>query len=82
MFGLLPEIGGEVHVTVAGRNVAPRKGVRRHRIAAFGSVEVTKMRGIPLTSVARAICDTAATESGPSNPIANAIRCYWRTECG
>src|SRR6516165_4410759 len=28
MFGLLPEHGGAVHVTVAGRNVAPREGVR------------------------------------------------------
>jgi very-short-patch-repair endonuclease len=63
MFGLLPEIGAEVHVTVAGRNLAPREGVRRHRIAAFGPGEVTKMRGVPLTSVARAICDIAATES-------------------
>jgi len=62
MFGLLPEIGGEVHVTVAGRNVAPREGVRLHRVAAFGPGEVTNMRGIPVTSVARAICDLAATE--------------------
>ena len=63
VFGLLPEIGGEVHVTVAGRNVAPREGVRRHRIAAFGPGEVTNMRGIPVTTVARTICDLAGTES-------------------
>lgn len=63
MFGLLPEIGGEVHVTVAGRNVAPREGVRRHRIAAFAPGEVTNMRDIPLTTVARRICDLAATEA-------------------
>lgn len=63
MFGLLPEIGGEVHVSVAGRNVAPREGIRHHRIAAFARGEITKMRGIPLTSVARTICDLAATES-------------------
>jgi very-short-patch-repair endonuclease len=63
MFGLLAENGGEVHVTVAGRNIAPREGVRRHRIAAFGPGEVTKMRGIPVTTVARTICDMAATES-------------------
>lgn len=62
MFGLLPESGGDVHVTVAGHNVAPREGVRIHRIAAFAPGEVTKMRGIPLTSVARTICDLAATE--------------------
>ncbi|HKO29145.1 MAG TPA: type IV toxin-antitoxin system AbiEi family antitoxin domain-containing protein [Solirubrobacteraceae bacterium] len=62
MLGLLPESGGEVHVTVAGRNVAPRGGVRRHRIAAFGPGELTKMRGIPVTTVARAICDMAGTQ--------------------
>jgi len=62
LFGLLPEHGGEVHVTVAGRNVAPRTGVRRHRVAAFRPGEVTKMCGIPLTRVARTICDLAATE--------------------
>jgi very-short-patch-repair endonuclease len=64
MLGLLPEGGGDVHVTVAGRNVAPRQGVKRHRVAAFAPGEVTKMRGIPLTSVARTICDLAATEPG------------------
>ena len=62
MFGLLPQNGGEVHVTVAGRNLAPREGVTRHRISAFAPGEVTKMRGIPLTTVARTICDLAATE--------------------
>jgi very-short-patch-repair endonuclease len=63
MFGLLPETGGDVHVTVAGRNVASREGVRRHRIAAFGAGEVTNMRGVPVTTVARTIADLAATES-------------------
>jgi very-short-patch-repair endonuclease len=63
MFGLLPDTGGDIHVTVAGRNVAPRAGVRRHRIAAFEPGEVTKMSGIPMTSVARTIFDMAATES-------------------
>jgi very-short-patch-repair endonuclease len=62
LFKLLPETGGEIHVTVAGRNVAPRAGIRRHRVAAFGPGEVTKMSGIPMTSVARTICDLAATE--------------------
>jgi very-short-patch-repair endonuclease len=72
MFGLLPESGGEVHVTVAGRNLAPRAGVRRHRIAAFGPGEVTKMRGIAVTSVARTICDLAATE--PPNDVERAFQ--------
>ncbi len=51
-----------MHVTVAGHNIAPREGVRRHRISALARGEVTKMRGIPLTTVARTICDLAATE--------------------
>lgn len=63
MFALLPEIPGDVHVSVAGRNVAPRAGVRRHRITTFASGEVTKVHGIPVTSVARTISDLAATES-------------------
>jgi very-short-patch-repair endonuclease len=62
MFGLLPELGGAIHVTVAGRSVAPREGVRRHRITAFAPGEITKLRRIPVTSVARTIADLAATE--------------------
>lgn len=62
LLGLLPENGGEVHITVAGRNVAPREGIRIHRVAAFPAGEVTSVRAIPLTSVARTICDLAATE--------------------
>ncbi|MGN6869509.1 MAG: DUF559 domain-containing protein [Solirubrobacteraceae bacterium] len=72
MFGLLPESGGEVHVTVAGRNVAPREGVCRHRIAAFGPGEVTTMRGIPVTSVARTIADLTAVE--PANEVEHAYQ--------
>ncbi|MGN6867551.1 MAG: DUF559 domain-containing protein [Solirubrobacteraceae bacterium] len=72
MFGLLPGIGGEVHVTVAGRNVAPREGVCRHRIAAFGPGEVTNMRGIPVTSVARTIADLTAVE--PANEVEHAYQ--------
>src|SRR5512142_2662041 len=63
LLGLLPERSDEVHVTVAARNPKSRAGVRVHRTAAFGPGEVTKMRGIPVTSVARTICDLAATES-------------------
>jgi very-short-patch-repair endonuclease len=62
MFGLLPQNGGDVHVTVAGRHVAPRDGVLRHRISAFTRGELTKMRGIPVTTVARTICDLGASE--------------------
>jgi very-short-patch-repair endonuclease len=62
VFGLLPEAGGDVDVTVAGRNFAPRAGIRRHRVGQLPRHEVTTVRGIRVTSVARTICDLAATE--------------------
>lgn len=63
MLGLLPKIAGEVHVTVVARNPRAQPGIRLHRAKAFARGELTKMRGIPLTSVARTIADLAATES-------------------
>jgi very-short-patch-repair endonuclease len=63
LLGLLPESGGDVEVTVPGRNVAPRAGIRRHRVAHLPREDVRKMRGLSVTSVARTICDLAATES-------------------
>ncbi len=63
LYGLLPERSDEIDVTVVARNPKSREGIRLHRAAAFGPGEVRKMRGIPVTSVARAICDMAATES-------------------
>lgn len=63
LFGLLPESGGEVDVTVAGRNLAARTGIRRHRIGVMARGDVTTVRGLRVTSVARTICDLAATES-------------------
>ena len=72
MFGLLPESKGDVDVTVAGRNFAPRSGVRRHRVAKLPRHEVTKMRGIPMTTVARTIADLAATE--PRNEVEHAFQ--------
>lgn len=63
MFGLLPETDGEIDVTVLGRNPGAHPGIRLHRPRALARHEVTNMRGIPVTSVARLICDLAATES-------------------
>lgn len=63
LLGLLPHSGGAVDVTVAGRNVAARSGVRRHRVARLHGQDVTTVQGIPVTSIARTICDLAATES-------------------
>jgi very-short-patch-repair endonuclease len=49
-------------VTVAGRNAHRQAGIAIHRVARLPRHEVTKVRGIPVTSVARTICDLAATE--------------------
>jgi very-short-patch-repair endonuclease len=62
MFGLLSEAGGDVDVTVVGRNPHGQAGIRIHRVAELPRHHVTKMRGIPVSSVARTICDLAATE--------------------
>jgi very-short-patch-repair endonuclease len=62
MFGLLPHSDREVDVTVVGRNPGFHAGIRLHRPRALARHDVTSMRGIPVTSVARAICDIAATE--------------------
>jgi very-short-patch-repair endonuclease len=64
LFGLLPEIeGAEVHVTVVGRNPGVHPGIRLHRVATLERPDVTTINGIPVTSIARTICDLAATES-------------------
>jgi len=63
LYVLLPTTDGDVHVTVTGRNPGVEPGIRLHRIAAFAPGEVTNMRGIPVTTVARTICDLAATDS-------------------
>jgi very-short-patch-repair endonuclease len=72
LFGLLPERHDEVDVSVVARNPKSREGVRLHRVTAFGPGEVTKMRGIPVTSVARTIADLAATQ--PANEVEHAYQ--------
>jgi very-short-patch-repair endonuclease len=63
LFDLLPEIPGDVDVTVAGRNPGTRSGIKIHRVAQLPRQDVRTMRGLEITSVARTICDLAATES-------------------
>jgi very-short-patch-repair endonuclease len=70
MFGLLPETDRDVDVTVVGRNPGVHAGVRVHRPRGLARHEVTKMRGIPVTTVARTIADIAATE--PANDVMHA----------
>ena len=62
LFRLLPETGGEVEVTVVGRNPGFHPGIRLHRPRALARHDVTSVRGIPVTSIARTICDLAATD--------------------
>jgi very-short-patch-repair endonuclease len=62
LFGLLPQTDRDIEVTVVGRNPGFHAGIRLHRPRALARHDVTKMRGIPVTTVARTICDLAATE--------------------
>lgn len=63
LYGLLPEAGGGVHVTVVGRNPGAEPGIRLHRPRALARQDVVTVRGILVTSIARTICDLAGTES-------------------
>src|ERR1700733_12156139 len=63
LFGLLPETTGDVDVTIPARNQAPRPGFRRHRVKSHPPHPDTTGNGIRVTSIARTICDLAATES-------------------
>jgi very-short-patch-repair endonuclease len=63
LFHLLPESGRDVDVTVVGRNPGAHSGVRLYRPRALARVDVTNVRGIHVTSIARTICDIAATEA-------------------
>jgi very-short-patch-repair endonuclease len=72
LLGLLPETDREVDVTVVGRNPGFHAGLRVHRPRGLARHEVTEMRGIPVTSVARIIADLAATE--PINEVEHAFQ--------
>jgi very-short-patch-repair endonuclease len=63
LFGLLPDIAGDVEITVAGRNPGDHPGIKLHRVTTLPRQDVTKVRGFKVTSIARTICDLAATES-------------------
>ena len=63
LFGLLPDIAGDVDITVAGRNPGSHPGIRLHRVAELPPQDVTVMNGLRITTIARTICDLATTES-------------------
>lgn len=71
LYRLLPELGEEVDVTVAGRNAHRQEGIRIHRVGVLVPGDVTSVRGLPVTSIARTICDLAATE-----PEDNVMRAF------
>jgi very-short-patch-repair endonuclease len=58
-----PPAGGDVHVTVVGRNPGRRPGICLHRVIALARLEVVSRRGLAVTSPARTICDLAGSES-------------------
>jgi len=70
LFGLLPDNGGDIDITVVGRNPGQRPGVMRHRVKALPRQDVTTIRGLNVTSIARTICDLAATESARDTELA------------
>ncbi|HJS94452.1 MAG TPA: DUF559 domain-containing protein [Solirubrobacteraceae bacterium] len=72
LLGLLPETDREIDVTVVGRNPGFHAGVRLHRPRGLAGHDVTEMRGIPVTTVARIIADLAATE--PMNEVEHAFQ--------
>lgn len=58
LWGMLPDVG-EVHVTVTAHRAASRAGITVHRSR---SIAATELRGIPISTPARTVCDLAATE--------------------
>jgi hypothetical protein len=63
LWRLLPDPGGDVDVTLAGRHCGPKRGIRVHRLAALDRRDVRKLGGIPVTSPARTILDLAGVVS-------------------
>ncbi len=59
LYGVRPLPEGDVDVTVVGRRVR-RHGVRCHRTHALHPAERRELRGIPVTSPARALLEVAA----------------------
>lgn len=57
-----PDESHTVDVTVPGRELDSRPGIRIHFVAAFDPLDVRKLNGIPVTSPTRTLLDIAATE--------------------
>jgi very-short-patch-repair endonuclease len=68
LYGLTP-VGGDVHVTVPGRNPGTRTGVEIHRVTTLSDDQIVVRDRLTLTSPARTVCDVAGTE-----PLSDAER--------
>ena len=61
LWGLRPPPVRELHVTVAGRDVRSRDGIRAHSVGYLHPADTSRHHGIPVTSLARTLLDLAAT---------------------
>ena len=61
LWGIRPPSGHVLHVTVAGRDVRSRDGIRAHSVSYLHPADAIRHHGIPTTSPARILLDLAAT---------------------
>lgn len=60
LYGCLPRDADRVEVTIAGRRIGSRPGIRIHRVREFRAGDTAVRDGIPTTSVARTLLDLAS----------------------
>lgn len=73
LWGLLSPDGGPVHISLPGRGGrAKRQGIQVHRPLSLEAHEVTRRRGIPVTSPARTLADLRSSAS--ARDLRRAIR--------
>jgi very-short-patch-repair endonuclease len=71
VWGIRPDNRPRIDVTVASRGRASRKGIQVHRVRRLDPRDVTKIDGIPVTTLARTLLDLA--EVVPMNQVRRAI---------
>jgi very-short-patch-repair endonuclease len=71
LWGIRPDNRPRIEVTVASRGRASRKGIQVHRVRRLDPRDVTKIDGIPVTTLARTFLDLA--EVVPQNQVRRAI---------
>jgi len=59
LHGLLPSAGTKIDVTIPGRSGRERAGIDIHRSTTLTDVDVTVVRNIPCTTIARTLFDIA-----------------------